>query len=102
MGEAPSGVRKGIIFIETHKYLTIVQYEDEGIGARNLYINNFSRMLVELSSQGLIFEEEIKALTLLSNLPVSWEVFCTMFMNCSPKLALDKAIGSILHHVHLL
>ena len=41
-------------------------------------------------------EEEIKALALLSSLSSSWEVFCTMLTNRSPKLTLDEAIGTIL------
>ena len=39
------------------------------------HINTFSRVLSELSSQGINFEEEVKALALLSSLPTSWEVF---------------------------
>ena len=35
------------------------------------HVNTFSQMLTELSSQGLKFEEEIKALALLSSLPMS-------------------------------
>ena len=38
------------------------------------HINTFSRVLFELSSQGINFEEEVKALALLSSLPTSWEV----------------------------
>ena len=33
------------------------------------HINTFSRVLSELSSQGINFEEEVKALILLSSLP---------------------------------
>mgnify|MGYP002776070037 CR=1 FL=1 len=60
------------------------------------HINNSSRMLSELSSQGINFEEEVKALTLLSSLPVSWEVSCTTFANSCPKLNLDETIGQVL------
>ena len=60
------------------------------------HINTFSRVLAELSLQGLYFEEESKALALLSSLPPSWEVFCTSFANNSPKLTLDEAIKTIL------
>ena len=45
------------------------------------HINTFSRVLSELSSQGINFEEEVKALALLSSLLVSWEVFCTTYAN---------------------
>ena len=60
------------------------------------HINTFNRVSAELSSQGLKFEEEIKALALLSRLLTSWEVFCTTFTNSSLKLTLDEAIGTIL------
>ena len=54
------------------------------------HINTFSRVLSELSSQGINFKEEVKALALLSSLPRSWEVFCTTFTNNCPKLNLDN------------
>ena len=60
------------------------------------HINTFSRVLTELSPQGLNFEEEIKVLALLSSLPTSWEVFCTTVTNSSTKLTLDEAIGVVL------
>ena len=60
------------------------------------HINTFSRVLSELSSQGINFEEEVKALALLSSLPASWEVFCTTFANNCPKLNLDETIGQVL------
>ena len=60
------------------------------------HINTFSRVLSELSSQGINFEEEVKALTLLSSLPTSWEVFCTTFANSCLKLNLDETIGQVL------
>ena len=60
------------------------------------HINTFSRVLSELSSQGINFEEEMKALALLSSLPASWKVFCTTFANSCPKLNLDEAINQVL------
>ena len=53
------------------------------------HINTFIRVLSELSSQGINFEEEVKALALLSSLPTSWEVFCTTYANSRPILNLD-------------
>ena len=53
----------------------------------------FSRVPTELSSQGLNFEEESNALALVSSLPSSSEVFCTMITNNSTKLMLQEAIG---------
>ena len=60
------------------------------------HIITFSLVLSELSSQGITFEEEVKALALLSSLPASWEVFCTTFTSTYPKLNLDKTIGHVL------
>ena len=60
------------------------------------HINTFSQQFAELSSEGLNFEEEIKALAVLLSLPASWEVFYAMFTNSSLKLSLDEAIGTIL------
>ena len=54
------------------------------------HINTFNRVLSELSSQGINFEEEVKALALLSSLPASWEVFCTTYANSRPILNLDE------------
>ena len=39
------------------------------------HINTFSRVVLELSSQGINFEEEVKALALLSSFRTRWEVF---------------------------
>ena len=60
------------------------------------HINTFSQVLSELSSQGINFAEEVKALALLSSLPASWKVFCTTFANSCPKLNLDETIGQVL------
>ena len=60
------------------------------------HINTFSRVLFELSSQGINFKEEVKALALLSSLPTSWEVFYTTFANSCLKLNLDETIGQVL------
>ena len=54
------------------------------------HINTFSRVLTELSSQWINFDEKVKALALLSSLLVNWEVFCPTFANNCPKLNLDK------------
>ena len=57
------------------------------------HTNTFYWVLSKLSSQGINFEEEVKALALLSSLPTSWEVFFMTFTNNFPKLNLDKTIG---------
>ena len=60
------------------------------------HTNIFSRVLSELSSQGINFDKEKKALTLLSSLPVSWEVFYTTYANSRPILDLDETTSQVL------
>ena len=59
-------------------------------GLTTSHINTFSRVLSELSSQGINFD------ALLLSLLVSWEVFCTTFVNNCPKLNLDETISQVL------
>ena len=60
------------------------------------HINTFSRVLFELSSQGINFEEEVKALALLSSLPEIWVVLCTTFANIRPNLNLEETVSQVL------
>ena len=60
------------------------------------HINTFRQVLSKLSSQGINFEEEVKALALLSNLLASWEVFCTTFTNNCLKPNVDETIDQII------
>ena len=60
------------------------------------HINTFSQVLSELSSQGINFEEEVKALALLSSFLASWEVFYTAFANSRSILNVDEMIGQVL------
>ena len=60
------------------------------------HINTLSQVLSKLFSQGINFDKEVKALTLLSSLPVRQKVFCTTFANTCPKLNLDETIGQVL------
>ena len=60
------------------------------------HINTFSRVLSELSSQGINFEEEEKSLALPSSLLARWEVLCTTFANNCLMLSLDETIGQVL------
>ena len=66
-----------------------------GTDTATSHINTFSQVLFELSSQGINFDEEVKALALLLSLSASWEVFCTTFANNFPKLNLDKTAKSM-------
>ena len=60
------------------------------------HINTFRQVLSKLSSQGINFEEEVKALAPLSSLPASWEVVYTTFTNDCLNLTLDETIGQVL------
>ena len=72
VGETSSCVREKVLLLEANTDSTS-------------HINTFSRVFSKVSSQGINFEEEVKALA-LSSLPVSWEVFCTTFTNNYPNL----------------
>ena len=70
------------------------------------HINTFSRVLSELSSQGINFEEEVKALALLSSFIRSKSMGLTIdelagthyttFANSCLKLNFDETIGQVL------
>ena len=60
------------------------------------HINTFNRVLTELASQNLNFDEEVKALALLSSLPASMDVFCTTVTNGLAKRTLDDMLGQVL------
>ena len=92
MGENSSHIREKVLLIKDHTDSTIIQYEDEREGSATFHINTFSRVLSEPSSQGINFEEKVKALALFLSLLASWEVFCTTFTNSYPDLNLDEAI----------
>ena len=81
MGEALSRVRKTILLIESQLIKKLFNMKMRETDPTTSHINTFSRMLSELSSQRIHFEEEVKALALLSSLLVSWKVFCTTFAN---------------------
>ena len=57
------------------------------------HVNTFNRVLTELGSQNLNFDEEVKALARLSSLPTSWDVFCTTVTNGLAKLTLDDTLS---------
>ena len=71
MGEVTGGVRKEILLIKVDTDPTVIQHDDERYGP-------------------------VKALALLSSLPVSWKVFCTTFANNCLNLNLDEIIGQVL------
>ena len=96
MGEIGGCIQEEIFFFKTHIDSVIAQYEDDGIRANNLTHQHIYSSVAELSSQGLNFGEEIKALALLSSLPASWEVFYTIVTNISMKVTLNEAIKQVL------
>ena len=94
VGEVAGNVRKEILLIETHTDSTTIQYEGEIVRPNNIPHQHLHPSVVWNLLPN--FEEEVKALALLSSLPTSWEVFCTTFANNCPKLNLDKTIGQVL------
>ena len=95
MGEAAGRLWK-IAIIETHIDSTTIQYEDRETDLETTPINTFSRVLSELSSQGISFEEQVKSLALLWSLPTSSEVFYMTFVNKYPKRNLAETIDQVL------
>ena len=41
-------------------------------------LSAYQSFIAQLSSQGMTVEEELRALILISSLPLSWEIFVTM------------------------
>ena len=60
------------------------------------HVNNFNRVLTEIASHNLNLNEEVKALTLLSNLLTNWDVSYPTFTNGTLKLMLDDSFGLVL------
>jgi hypothetical protein len=40
-----------------------------------VHLNEYERIISQLSPQGMTIDDELKALLLMSNLPLSWETF---------------------------
>ena len=47
------------------------------------HLSTYESLIAQLSSQGMIIEEELRALILMSNLPFSWETFITVTTICN-------------------
>ena len=60
------------------------------------HVNTFNRVLVELASHNINFDEEVKALSLLSSLQTSWDGFYMTVTKGSSKLTLDDTRGLVL------
>ncbi|MCO5596719.1 hypothetical protein L7F22_050787 [Adiantum nelumboides] len=50
-------------------------------GTISTHINEFNIIFTQLTTQGLVFDEEIKYIFLLCNLPLSWDTFCIAISN---------------------
>ncbi|MCO5585664.1 hypothetical protein L7F22_039600 [Adiantum nelumboides] len=50
-------------------------------GTISTHINEFNIIFTQFTTQGLVFDEEIKCIFLLCSLPSSWDTFYTMTSN---------------------
>ncbi|MCO5559977.1 hypothetical protein L7F22_013581 [Adiantum nelumboides] len=50
-------------------------------GTISTHINEFNIIFTQLTSQGLVFDEEINCTFLLCSLPLSWDTFCIAISN---------------------
>ncbi|MCO5564465.1 hypothetical protein L7F22_018126 [Adiantum nelumboides] len=69
------------------------------------HLNEFNSLYLQLTSKGLNFDDEMKAIFLLCSLPASWDIFNIAISNSTPggKLALSDVTsvlltGEIRHH----
>ncbi|MCO5596494.1 hypothetical protein L7F22_050557 [Adiantum nelumboides] len=62
------------------------------------HLNEFNIIFSQLTVQGLNFDEEIKCIFLLCNLPSSWDTFCTAISNSTVNTGLvyNDVVGSLL------
>jgi hypothetical protein len=61
------------------------------------HLNTFNTLLVQLSSMGVKFESEDKAITLLCSLPASWDHFVTSISFSSTEtIEFDDTVGALL------
>ncbi|MCO5567291.1 hypothetical protein L7F22_020981 [Adiantum nelumboides] len=62
------------------------------------YLNEFNALYSQLTSKGLNFDDEMKAIFLLCSLPASWDTFNTAFSNSTHggKLAFDDFTSALL------
>lgn len=79
MYEKPSAVNKVYLM----RRLFDLKMNDGGSAAEHM--NEFNSILGQLSSVGIDFEDEIRALILLSSLPMSWETVVAAISNSTGK-----------------
>jgi hypothetical protein len=61
------------------------------------YLNKFNTLLVQLTSMGVKFESEGKAITLLCSLPESWDHFLTSIsFSSTESIEFDVIVGALL------
>jgi hypothetical protein len=61
------------------------------------HLNTFNTLLVQLTSMGVKFDSEDKAITLLCSLPTSWDHFVTSISFCTTEsIEFDVIVGALL------
>ena len=62
------------------------------------HLNEFNIIFLQLTAQGLNFDEEVRCIFLLCSLPSSWDTFCTAVSNSAPTIGLvfNDVIGNLL------
>ncbi|MCO5587893.1 hypothetical protein L7F22_041845 [Adiantum nelumboides] len=66
-------------------------------GTISTHINEFNIIFTWLTTQGLVFDEEIKCIFLLCSFPLSWDTACTAISNSVPgtSLVYNDILGSL-------
>ncbi|MCO5576016.1 hypothetical protein L7F22_029823 [Adiantum nelumboides] len=76
------------------KLFDLCMKEEDTISTR---INKFNIIFTQLTTQGLVFDEEIKCIFLLCSLPSSWDTLCIMISNSASGsgLVYNDILGSL-------
>lgn len=92
MYEKPSATKK----VHLIKKLFNLKMSEGGVAIE--YINNFNSLISQLESVRILFDEEFKALALLSSLPRSWNSLVVALSNSIglAKLNMDHVAGLVL------
>ncbi|MCO5604592.1 hypothetical protein L7F22_058760 [Adiantum nelumboides] len=66
-------------------------------GTISTHINEFNIIFTQLTTQGLVFDKEIKRIFMLCNLPSSWDTFCIAISNSAlgTSLVYNDVLGSL-------
>jgi hypothetical protein len=81
------------IYLIRHLY-NLRMKESDSITAQ---LNDYEGIIFQLSTKGMAIDDELKALLLMSGLPLSWETFITTICNASAMaVKYSKITSSIL------